>query len=497
MMKKILSVLLFAYAPLPMKAQRLLSLDSCRALALRNNKQLNISKLNRDVARNARKAMRTKYLPKMDAVGAYQFTSREISILNNRQKDALSNFGTNVGTKIGNDITPLITDLTQKGIITPGQASLFGNILNKVGASMSNSLNEAGQKVRDAFRTDTRNVFVASVLIRQPIYMGGAITAANKIANISEQLAVHNIDSKIQSTLYDIDQSYWLVVSLRHKQALADSYLKLVQKLDDDVHKMIQEGVATRADGLKVDVKVNEAEMAKTQVDDGLVLAKMYLCQLCGIPMTGDIKLTDENKENLDTVISINKGTIQTAISNRPELKMLESAIAISKQNTYLVRAAYLPQVAALGGYTMSNPNVFNGFERKFSGYFHIGLMVRVPIWSWFEGRYKINATKAMTNIAQMELYDAREKVELQVNQSTFKIKEASKKLIMATKNTERAEENLRCANLGFKEGIMQSTDVIAAQTAWLQAQTQKIDAEIEVKLSQVNLEKALGTLQY
>ena len=123
--------------------------------------------------------------------------------------------------------------------------------------------------------------------------------------------------------------------------------------------------------------------------------------------------------------------------------------------------------------------------------------MVRVPIWSWFEGRYKINATKAMTNIAQMELYDAREKVELQVNQSTFKIKEASKKLIMATKNTERAEENLRCANLGFKEGIMQSTDVIAAQTAWLQAQTQKIDAEIEVKLSQVNLEKALGTLQY
>ena len=145
----------------------------------------------------------------------------------------------------------------------------------------------------------------------------------------------------------------------------------------------------------------------------------------------------------------------------------------------------------------MSNPNVFNGFERKFSGYFHIGLMVRLPVWSWFEGRYKVNATKAMTNIAQMELSDAQEKVELQVNQSTFKVKEATKKLVMAVKNTERAEENLRCANLGFKEGVIQSTDVIAAQTAWLQAQTQKIDAEIEVKLSQVNLEKALGTLQY
>lgn len=67
----------------------------------------------------------------------------------------------------------------------------------------------------------------------------------------------------------------------------------------------------------------------------------------------------------------------------------------------------------------------------------------------------------------------------------------------MARKNTQSAEENLRCANLGFKEGVMQATEVIAAQTAWVEAMTQKIDAEIDVKLSQVNLQKALGTLSY
>ena len=58
------------------------------------------------------------------------------------------------------------------------------------------------------------------------------------------------------------------------------------------------------------------------------------------------------------------------------------------------------------------------------------------------------------------------------------------------------AEENLRSANLGFKEGVMQATDVMEAQTAWLQAQSQKIDAEIDVKLSQINLRKALGILE-
>ena len=65
----------------------------------------------------------------------------------------------------------------------------------------------------------------------------------------------------------------------------------------------------------------------------------------------------------------------------------------------------------------------------------------------------------------------------------------------MTKANIRKAEENLRTANLGFSEGVISSTTVMEAQTAWLQAQSQKIDAEIEVKLSQVNLQKALGVL--
>jgi outer membrane protein TolC len=86
--------------------------------------------------------------------------------------------------------------------------------------------------------------------------------------------------------------------------------------------------------------------------------------------------------------------------------------------------------------------------------------------------------------------------IELQVNQKAFLVNESNKKLAMAQSNIAHAEENLRTANLGFKEGVISSTTVIEAQTAWLQAMSQKIDAEIEVKLSQVELQKALGTLE-
>ena len=66
----------------------------------------------------------------------------------------------------------------------------------------------------------------------------------------------------------------------------------------------------------------------------------------------------------------------------------------------------------------------------------------------------------------------------------------------MAQANILRADENLRTANLGFREGVITPTTVMEAQTAWLQAQSQKIDAEIDVRLSQVDLQKALGTLE-
>ena len=339
-------------------------------------------------------------------------------------------------------------------------------------------------------------------MLRQPIYMGGAIIAANKMADIAELMADNDLDMQTQKTLYSIDQAYWMVVSLKQKQKLAISYRDLVKKLDDDVHKMIGQGVATKADGLKVDVKVNEAEMTITQVEDGLALSKMLLCQLCGIPMNQDITLEDEDKESLELsgkAVDTEQQHIaaqDSAMNTRPELRMLQNTLDLSKQATNLVRAAFLPHVALTGGYMISNPNVFNGFQKNFTGVWNVGVMVQVPVWNWGEGAYKVRAAKAATNIAQMNLDDTREKIHLQITQSQFKVKEAQKKLNMAQKNIISAEENLRCANLGFKEGVMDVTDVMTAQTAWQQAQSQKIDAEIDVKLTQVGLNKALGILQ-
>ena len=483
---RVIGLGLLVLLPMSGECQRVLTLDSCRAMALRNNKQMGVAKMKQEVNANLRKSARTAYLPKVNAVGGYLWMSREMSILNDDQKEALSNMGTNTTAKLQDALAPLASALpaaTQQKMA--GDLAAFGGALNQVGAG-----------IVDGFRTDTRNMMGGAVTVTQPVFMGGALVAANKMADINEEMAANSLEMKKQNTLYNIDQVYWQVVSLRHKQTLAESYVELVKKLKTDVQKMIDQGVSTKGDGLSVGVRVNEAEMALTQVQDGLALSKMLLCQLIGLDEDEAITLADEGNESLPS----NPNTLSTPSNlnydNRPELKVLQNTVDLSKQTTNALKAGNLPTVLLTGGYMVSNPNTFNGFEKKFGGVWNVGVVVRVPVWNWGDVKYKVRASKGATAMANLELDDAREMISLQVRQSNFKVKEAQKKLTMAQSNVANADENLRMANLAFKEGTASFTTVMEAQTAWNAAQSQLIDAEIGVKLSEVELQKALGTLQ-
>ena len=463
------------------KAQNFLSLDSCRALALANNKDLLISNEKISAAHYQRKAAFTNYLPNFSATGAYMRNQKEFSLLNNDQKAALSGLGTNLAGPIQQAATEIAT-------AHPDLAPLISSLSGKLGAVLP-ALDQAGNSLVDALRTDTRNVYAGAITLTQPLYMGGKIRAYNKITKYAEELAQEQHHGGMQEVIMSTDQAYWQVISLVNKKKLAEGYLKLLQQLDSDVEKMINEGVATKADGLSVRVKVNEAEMTLTKVEDGLSLARMLLCQLCGIDLSSPITLADENMEDIPLLTTDPHFDLSTAYENRPEIRSLELATQIYKQKVNVT-------IALMGNYMVTNPSVFNSFENKFKGMWNVGVMVQIPIWHWGEGIYKTRAAKAEARIAQYQLQDAREKIELQVNQAAFKVKEAGKKLVMSSKNMEKAEENLRYATLGFKEGVIATSNVLEAQTAWLSAHSEKIDAQIDVKLTEIYLKKSLGTLK-
>jgi len=525
-----LSLIIFSLSLSPVGAQTLLSLDSCRAMAVRNNKQLQVSRVKQDVAANLRRSARTKYLPHISAIGSYQHTSKPISLLSTDQQADFASLGTTSVGALQSSLGPGLETqmgnigkmLVQAGVPAQQVQQMAGDFQQFMGQTMAGTagvMNALGEKIVDAFDTDTRNVWAGSIMATQPVFMGGSIVAMNKLADLSEEMAGNSMEARLQTVVYNTDQAYWQVVSLRHKKDLAESYLQLVTKFDGDVQKMIGEGVATRSDGLSISVKVNEAQMAVQKVDDGLTLSRMLLCKIIGLPLNEEITLADESRPTPAPSLGgrgVDTSTAEalSAITNysppsqggvggesggggslRPELRMLSNVVDMSRQTTNILKAGNLPQLALTGGYAVSNPNVFNGFQKKFSGFWNVGLLLRIPLWNWGDVAYKVRASKGATAIANLELQEARDLIELQVSQADFKITEANKRLSLAQTSIERAEENLRVANLGFREGVITPTVVMEAQTAWLQAQSQLIDAEIELRLAQVEQRKALGIL--
>lgn len=438
-------------------AQEALTLEACRDLAVRNNKELQISAEKIRMANEEKKAARTKYFPQISANGAYLWNQKDLNLLD-------------------------------MGKLNSMLASSLG------GLAELPAIQQAMGAVGEAQHLDIQNIWVGNVSLVQPVFMGGKIVTYNQITNYTKELAKLMNAQQLQDLLYKTDETYWQVVQLVNKKKLVDAYVDLLRKTNEDVSALIEEGVATQADGLSVKVKLNEAEMAQTQVDNGLALSRMLLAQICGLPMDEPLRLADEALDDFplpaedEVAVDVNE-----AFLNRNELQALDLASKIYKKKERIVLADLLPSVAFSANYLVTNPSVFNGFKNDFGGMFNVGVIVRVPITAWWEGSYKRNAARAETRIKQLEWEDAREKIELQVNQSVYKVNEAGKKLAASTRNMESAEENLRCANVGFEEGVIPTLNLMEAQTAWMSARSALIDAQIEMRLTRVYLNKALG----
>ncbi len=451
-------------------AQEVLSLEDCRRLAIENNKKLKIADEEVKASQAQKAEAFTKYLPGIDAMGVYLRNQKEVNLL---ADDAHLPVGS-----IGAD---------GKFMFRPDQLTMGsdGQYVPKDYALLP----------KEAMTVDERNMGIVQVGLTQPIYMGGKIRAYNQIAGLAEQLAKSKRSQELQSVILSTDEAYWQIISLVNRKKLADKYVETLKKFVHDVELMHTTGVATKADVLSVRVKLNEGEMVQTKVDNGLSLSRMLLNQICGLP-TDTIVMLKEEVADTD-VEEVPTESLEQVYSRRPEVASLQLAADIYKKKEKIALSEYLPTIALTANYLSSTPSFFDGVSTKFDGMWSVGVGIKAPIFHWGASRKSLRGAKAQTNAMNYKLQEAKEQIELQVNQSEFKMKEVTKKLAMARKNLERAEENLKFANLGFKEGTIPVLNVLEAQTAWLTANSELIDTRIEARLCKVYLEKAYGTLEF
>lgn len=467
------------------QAQKALTLEQCRQRALEANAGLKRADLKKTETEALEKVALWQMLPKVTANGAYNWMERSTELLSDEQKDRLNNLSGVVQQDLSSSFQQEFGSIP---VVGPLIANGLTNILS--GSTLTNNINNVGHRIVDALETDTRNVVAGTVTVTQPIFMGGKLLALHKMASLANTLAGVEYDKERESLLIAVDEAYWQVVSVKHKKELAEQYAALLDTLTHDVEEMMAAEVATKGDLMKVRVKLNEAQMNLTKATNGLVLAKMLLAERCGMPL--DTVFDVEDTPTSPTSLTSPTIDMDSVWANRKEMRMLRISDSVARAGVTIARSTLLPNVAVTGGYLVSNPNLFNGYANEFGGTFFAGVVVNVPILHG-GSFYSLKAAKAKREEVKWQMEEAKEMIELQVSKVRFELELAYKKLAQAQSDLENAEENLKLADESFMAGMASSSDLMAAQTAWIQAKGEVLDAEIEIEMGKVYLKQAMG----
>ena len=479
-------------ATLPAMAQ-MLTLDDCRGYALKAASTQAGDELRRAAGYNRQAALAAMF-PKITANAAYTWNSQHAVLLPNQMDFS---FGTATVGKDGSASFQWSEGSAMNQLAQQAQQ------IPQVGKQVLALQNESGQMLADAYQQlyqaldiDMTHLFVGQVGITQPIYVGGRLRELYRIAKATEETVNIEADSKRDDIIVSVDEAYWRVISVEKKLELATKYYNLLVTLEDNVTTLVEEGMATQSDLLKVKQKRGEAELKKLQAENGLVLSKMALCQICGLPLNQDVVLDDSHIG--EVVLHDTISDYSSIIDSRSEIKMLEQAQKIAESNAKIMAAGLQPNIVASANYIYTNPNVENGFNNdwKGHGFFSAGVVVNVPI-AHADDILRLKAAKHQARAVALKKEDAREMLELQITQANQKVLEANQKVVMTELGVKNAEEVLRFADESFKAGMATATDLMQAQTAWLSASSDKIDADVEAQVCETYFKKYTSTLRY
>ena len=275
------------------------------------------------------------------------------------------------------------------------------------------------------------------------------------------------------------------------KRWLAEKYHVLLNELFRNVKSAHQHGMKPQNDVLKVQVKLNESELALRKADNALRLAGMNLCHYIGRPLTAGIDISDEFPE-----VEQEWKTQVADISARPEYGILNKQIAMAEQQVKLNRSELLPRVGVKGSYDYFHGLEINDETLMKKGSFSVFLNVSVPLFHFGERMNKVRSAKVKLEQTRLEQENANEKMLLELTQATNNLDEARLECELSERSLEQAEENMKVSGKQYEVGLETLSDYLEAQVMWQQAYQTKVDAHFQLYVNYVAYLKAAGQLQ-
>lgn len=440
--------------------------EQCRKLALENNRQIKQAQLTKEKQSFDTKTYKSNFYPRINAFAADLYSTAKGSFTMNGGN--LPIFELN--SAVGQYVPKAITGADGKPIYT--EYAYFPD-------------QELELKVK--------NVLMAGVTLTQPIFMGGKITTAYRMSQIGEQMASLNKSLTEDQVIVETDEAYALVIKAKEMINVANKYKDLLTELNKNVESAVRHGMKTRNDQMKVQVKINEADLNILKAENGFKLAKMNLCHVIGLPITQDIDVICAKGTDSPTLMS--QSSDYYSIDNRYEYEILNKKVELADNEVKLTKSDYLPNVVVMGGVSYTNGLELAGEKLMNGVQGSVGIGVKIPIVTFGENTNKLRSAKAKAQIARLEQDDLNEKMHLELQQAINNMNEAKQELLLTENALKQNDENVRLARQQYDVGYEPLSDLLEAQALWQQASANQVEAECQYRICQLKVLKASGQI--
>ena len=441
-----------------------LTLAAAREMALQHNNDITTANLKLEQTAFDVQAYRSNFFPRVNLVAA----------------DFYSTASGNV--EIAGGHLPIYVMNPQTGTYVPNVT---------VAEDGSYTLNQYADFPTQSMEYKIKNIFIGGVSLQQPIYMGGKISAAYRMAQIGQSIARDNIRLTESQVIVRTDEAYMQAVKAQQMLQVANSYKALLDELLKNVEAAVRVGIKTRNDQLKVQVKLNEAELAIQRATNACQLTSMNLCHILGLPL----------QRNLSVVSPLTADSLQLAplageVGQRPESAMLAEKTRLADQQVNLTRSDFLPNVALFAGYTYANGAELAGRKLIDGASASVGVTVKMPVLTFGERSSKIRSARAKQQMAQIEEQDLNQQMALELAQASNNLSEATTEVDITRRSLQQAEDNLKTSRQQYEVGLEPLSELLDAQALWQQAYASHIDATCQLVLARTRYLKAAGTLR-
>lgn len=468
-MKKNSYIILFIFLiiGLPARSQVQMSLQQAREMALRENDNLKMAGKQKEKAEAQKAAVRTLRLPGFSATGTgiYQNKDFELELT--------------LPTQVPN---PMTGELVPNIMIDPGTGYPVmgpdGNPVFNMYAWLPLNISLSG-------------AYMAGVMMEQPIYTGGKISAGNKMANIGLDMAVEYLKLEQMNTIVEADNAYWTYISVSEKVKLAQKAVDMLFELVEKAGDAYEVGMSKRNDLLKAQVEYNNTKLNLQKARNGLELSRMNLCRVTGLPFNTAVTA-------IDTIVAVT--TIKELIfdnetvSERPEYKLLQKNIDLQEQNIRMTKADFLPMAGIQAGYSHIGGIKFGTTDFSNSS-LNVMASVKIPLFHWGEGVRKIKSARIDKEIMELEKEKNKQLLQMEAEQARLNLLLAWERIQMNENALTQAEENMRVIRDNYEVGMEAITEVLIAQTSWQQVYSELIDSKADYRLKETAWLKATGSL--